>query len=85
MYCAICDQPNAEIHHLVFGVANRRLADEDGLVMPVCRNHHEFFHNNARVSKIIGQLMFERDRCAEGIEPDKAREIFRARYGRSYL
>ena len=94
-YCAICDKPNAEIHHLVFGVANRRLADADNLVLPLCREHHEFLHKNARVSKIIGQLMFEREYLIEQmILPfddshdeisDNARNAFRSRYGRSYL
>ena len=85
MNCAICGRPNTEIHHLVFGVANRKLADADGLVLPVCREHHEFFHDNAKVSRMIGQLMYERDKCAEGYGLSAARESFMLRYGRNYL
>lgn len=84
-YCAICDKPNAEIHHLVFGTASRKLADADGLVLPVCREHHEFLHQNAKVSKMVGQLIYERNKCAEGYSIDGARDSFRLRYGRSYL
>ena len=84
-YCEICGNPNAEQHHLVFGVANRKLSDEDQLVMDCCREHHEFFHKNATVSRIIGQLMYERNKCAEGYSIDAARQSFRMRYGKSYL
>lgn len=84
-YCEICGKPGAEQHHLVFGAANRKLSDEDALVMDVCREHHEFFHKNATVSRIIGQLMYERNKCAEGYGVDAARQSFRIRYGKSYL
>lgn len=84
-YCAICGKPNAEIHHLVFGNANRKLSDEDQLLLPCCREHHEFFHKNATVSRIIGQLIYERNKCAEGYGVEAARQSFRLRYGKSYL
>ena len=85
MYCAICGKPNTEVHHLVFGNANRRLCDEDQLVLEVCREDHEFLHKNAKISRIIGQLMYERNKCAEGYGVDAARQSFRIRYGKSYL
>ena len=84
-YCAICGQPKSDVHHLVFGIANRKLSDEDGLTIPVCRKHHELLHEQAIISKIIGQLAYERDKCAEGYGVDAARESFRQRYGKSYL
>ena len=84
-YCVICGKCKDDDHHLVFGRANRKLSDEDGLLIPVCREHHEFFHKNDKVSRIIGQLAYERDRCAEGYGIDAARESFRIRYGKSYL
>lgn len=84
-YCSICGTPGAEVHHLVFGIANRKLSDEDSLVMELCREHHEFMHKNAKISKIIGQLIYERNKCAEGYSVDAARESFRLRYGKSYL
>ena len=84
-YCEICGSPNAEQHHLVFGNANRKLSDCDELVMDLCRDHHEFMHKNAKISRIIGQLMYERNKCAEGYAIDAARQSFRMRYGKSYL
>lgn len=84
-YCEICGTPNAEQHHLVFGVSNRKLSDADDLVMDCCRFHHEFMHKNAKISRIIGQLMYERNKCAEGQTIEEARQNFRIRYGKSYL
>lgn len=84
-YCTICGLPNAEVHHLVFGTANRKLSTEDQLCIELCRDHHEFMHKNAKISRIIGQLMYERNRCAEGWTIDDARESFRKRYGKSYI
>lgn len=84
-YCAICGKQTKEIHHLVFGTANRKLSDEDKLCMSLCREHHEFLHKNATISRIIGQLMYERNKCAEGYSIEASRQSFRLRYGRSYL
>ena len=84
-YCEICGKPNAEQHHLVFGTANRKLSTEDNLCMDLCRADHEFMHKHAVISKMIGQLMYERDKCAEGYTVDAARQSFKMRYGKSYL
>lgn len=87
-YCLICGKGTTDIHHLVFGNARRRLADEDGLTTPLCRKCHELMHNQKEMqvmSHIVGQLFYERNRCAEGISPDEAREKFRERYSISYL
>ena len=83
--CIFCYQQKQDVHHLVFGRANRKLSDEDGLTVPVCRECHDLLHKNDKISKIIGQLAYERDRCAEGYGVDAARESFRMRYGKSYL
>ena len=87
-YCIICGTPKTDDHHLVFGVAKRQLADHDGLIMPLCRDHHEQMHNDKgmmAMSKICGQLFYERNMCASGMTPDEARESFRKRYSISYL
>ena len=84
-YCAICGKQKDDVHHLVFGTANRKLADEDQLVIPLCREHHELMHKQATISRIIGQLMYERNKCAQGYSIDAARQSFRNRYGKSYL
>lgn len=77
--CLLCGTPtNQDAHHCLSG-SDRRHADEDGLLIPVCRNCHSFIHNNPQalvMSKIIGQLAYEREHT---------REEFRSRYRHSYL
>lgn len=86
--CVICNQPKSDTHHLCFNYANRKLSTEDELIAPVCRDCHDFIHKNgkaAKMSKIIGQLQFEKNRILEGRSAEDAREDFRKRYGVSYL
>ena len=87
-YCLICGKPRTDVHHLVYGNSKRRIADKDGLTMPLCRTHHEMMHNDKTMqimSHIVGQLYFERNMCAVGLDTDMARESFLDRYGVSYL
>ncbi len=78
-YCIMCCKPTTDIHHLCFGRSERRLADEDGLTIPVCRECHSMIHNDARLghlSKILGQIAWE------GKYGD--RQDFIRRYGKSW-
>lgn len=91
-YCILCGTPSTETHHLVFGRANRKLSDADGLTIPLCRNCHKEIHNNyvaMALSKICGQLAYERWYLSDFGDADKslnnARENFRSRYGKSFL
>ena len=83
--CLFCGKPKQDTHHLCYGTANRKLSDIDGLTVPVCREHHELLHKNDKISKVMGQLAYERDRCSEGCTPEKARKMFIDRYGKNYL
>ena len=86
--CILCGKPNIEIHHCCYGRGIRELADEDALTIPLCRECHEELHKNGvagKLSKIIGQLAYEKHLVANGRSEDIARECFRKRYGRSYL
>ena len=38
--CYICKTKPAEIHHIVFGTANRDLSTKFGLIVPLCPMHH---------------------------------------------
>lgn len=93
-YCLFCGRPTTTGHHLCFGRGIRNLADKDGLTIPICDNCHNMgdktkrIHDNSmaeKMSKIIGQLAYEKHKVAEGMSEDEARESFRKRYGRSFL
>jgi hypothetical protein len=89
--CIVCGTPlaNKEFHHCVFGRGMRNLADEDKLVLPMCRICHEELHTKssvaAELSRICGQLAYEKALCEKGMSGEDAREQFRKRYGVSYL
>lgn len=93
-YCFFCGRPAECKHHLIFGSSNRQKADEDGLIVPACNRCHnmgkvmERVHDNPmaeKMSRIIGQMAWERARILEGIPCGMAREMFRQRYKISYL
>lgn len=92
--CAFCGRPCETEHHLLFGSSMRRLAEQDGLKLPACDNCHtlnavkERIHDNPmaeKLSKMCGQLAFEKQKVVEGMSEDDARELFRKRYGQSFL
>lgn len=93
-YCFFCGRPAECKHHLIFGSSNRQKADEDGLIVPACNRCHnmgkvmERVHDNPmaeKMSRIIGQMAWERSCILEGVPCDLAREMFRQRYKISYL
>lgn len=84
--CCFCGRPAEAEHHLLFGTGIRKLAEEDGIKVPVCNNCHnmgagtERIHGNImaeKLSKMLGQAIYE---ISIG-----TREDFRKRYGKSYL
>lgn len=91
--CIICGKP-AAWHHVLHGYRWRHLADEDGLVLPLCPEHHQYSDVAAHVNhtvdclcQIIGELAFERNILAAG----KAQSVkdaqlkFMERYGKKFL
>lgn len=81
--CAICGSKKECCHHLVFGASLRKLADEDGLTLPLCNKCHNFalhqteqIHENPMaetLSKIAGQLAWEENDIAEELADLKNR------------
>lgn len=95
-YDIIDGKPNVERHH-IFGGPCRKLADEDGLWIPLTYEHHKgnmSVHHNKEMqvlSHIIGQqawmmeyIIEQRGLPFEDIK-EEAKEAFRKRYGKSYL
>lgn len=38
--CFVCGSPYTEVHHVIYGNANRKLSDKYGLIVPLCHEHH---------------------------------------------
>lgn len=90
MYCFFCGTPCNHEHHLLFGKGVRNLAEDDGLKVHICPRCHtmgkqlERIHDNPmaeKLSKMLGQMAFERNEVSKGATIDEARELFRKRYG----
>lgn len=74
-HCFLCGSDRQQIHH-IFGAANRKKSEADGLVIPVCLNCHMLIHQNQQAIKKVGQIAYERSHT---------REEFMKRYGKNYL
>ncbi len=82
-HCLVCGSPYIEIHHIIFGVANRKLSDKYGLVVPLCVEHHRGntgVHQNRDLDLHLKKLAQEHFEAEFG-----TREYFRTVFGKSYL
>ena len=81
--CFICNSTyNIEKHHCVFGRAERKKAESDGLWLYLCANHHYAVHNSdAKLKKNLQELA---QRFYMKVN-NASEEDFIKRYGRSYL
>ena len=52
-----------EVHHMIFGTAKRKLADQDGLTVRLCNFHHRQLHTTGlykeELQKIAEQSYLE--------------------------
>lgn len=85
-YCFICKKngvyvKGVDCHHMVYGTANRKLADEDGLHCQLCHGHHMNLHQQ-------GYYKDELQRYAEEIwlkHYNKTIDDWIKRYGKNFL
>ena len=94
-YCFFCGRNATANHHLIFGTDKRRLADEDGIFVPICDKCHTQgqvigrIHDNPmaeKLSKKYGQSEWEKHYIVtHGMNEVEARAKFIERYGINYL
>ena len=84
-HCYVCGRTGRlEAHHCFHGSANRKLADDDKMIValcPCCHRGHKGVHNNAELDRQIKRDAQKVWQAYYG----KTEEDFRERYGRSYL
>lgn len=80
--CYMCGRPGTEWHH-VFGAANRRFFEEDGLKVRLCRYCNDMTHFDPDESYRRQEFLHEEGQRA--YEQSHTREEFMQRYGRNYL
>ena len=84
--CYFCSR-TGDLHklHVIFGTANRKKADEDGLWVKLCPGCHHAIHNPSNdfdrwMGKALKEVAQERWEQRNG-----SRDEFIERYGKSYL
>lgn len=77
--CYECGRPRTDLHELMFGTANRGKSKDDGLVLPLCREHHRIAHTDPKVRRKYCELA---QRAFEKAYPGRS---FLERYGHNYL
>lgn len=61
-HCIFCGKPRDDLHEVFPGTAGRQTSKDWGMVVPVCRYHHERLHKDAKMRKGLqrwAQLRFE--------------------------
>lgn len=82
-FCFVCGRPRECIHHVYYGVANRRIADKHGFVIPLCNSCHTG-RNGVHFNKVLDQKI--KQHCQAKFEAlGHTREAFRLLFGKSYL
>lgn len=83
--CYVCgDTYNLHEHHVLNGVANRRLSEKRGLKVYLCAYHHNASNEGVHFNKALDtELKQMAQRYYE--EHYGSREDFRREFGKSYL
>lgn len=82
-YCFLCHYKiGCDVHH-IFGGPNRKLSDQDGLTVKLCRECHHSVHNGPKMVENQDKLHKIGQRAWEATYG--TREEFMRRYGRNWL
>ena len=78
--CYVCGDTNVELHHMM---EQKKLAEEDGLVIWLCPMHHRISNNSAHMNK---EFREELHRMAQRqyLKHHQVSE-WMARYGQNYI
>lgn len=81
--CVVCGNPHVQMHHILYGTANRKKSDKHGYIIPLCYEHH--LGGNG-IHKNRGMALRWMELAQEHFEKNKGtREEFIKEFGRSYL
>lgn len=79
--CYICGHNNpAHVHHIMFGTANRQLADDDRLTVHLCVSCHNMVH-----AEMLGYDDMLKAIVQGTYEKTHSRGEWMRMYGRNYL
>lgn len=79
--CFLCGQYATETHHCLHGQGRRKLADEDGLTVRLCRSCHTNLHDHGTCDRKLQKIAQK----AWMRENNKTVNDFIRRYGKNYI
>ena len=81
--CVVCGNPHINHHHVFYGVANRKISDRYGYIIPLCQKHHT---GNGGIHFNKDMDLHWKQRAQRHFEANHGtRDDFRRIFGRSYL
>jgi len=90
--CYICGSTNGlSLHEVFYGNANRKKSKEDGMIMPLCREHHlgtNGVHNNKQLDlklKQQAEKIWISKFTDKSLSLSDQIDLFIKRYGKNYL
>ena len=82
--CLVCkDTTHLQLHHCIYGTANRRNSDKYGLTVWLCHRHHNGSNYSAHFNKNLDIRI--KQMAQEAFEKTHTREEFMAIFGKSWL
>ena len=84
--CYICGTTlNLHRHHVMFGFANRKKSEEDGLWVYLCGPHHNLSPQGVHFDKQLDKVLKNHAERKWMEFYDKTEDDFIKRYGKSYI
>ena len=85
-FCYLCKKqglliPGTDTHHMIFGTANRKLSEKDGLKINLCHRHHMRLHQQGEYKEELQKLA--QQKWMEVYE--RGVDEWIKRYGKSFL
>lgn len=83
--CIVCKTTDSlHLHHIYFGVKNRKVSDKNGFTCYLCQMHHEgLFGVHGKFGHDLDMTL--KKLCQEKYEETHTREDFVSKIGKSYL
>ena len=84
--CYVCGTTaNLHLHHCLYGSANRKKSDDDGLMIFLCGYHHNLSEHGVHFDKQLDRVIKQHAERKWMEYYGKTEQDFIKRYGKSYI
>lgn len=82
-HCYLCGGPKECIHHIIYGAGRRKIADQNGFIVPLCNRCHNMSDTSVHFNKTIDRDL--KAICQSVYEESHSRVEWMMLVGRNYL